>query len=54
MGLSVEQIHNALGLWFTPIGLAAGYYFIPKVIGRPIYSYYLSLFGFWALAPVSR
>ncbi|MHC4847846.1 MAG: cbb3-type cytochrome c oxidase subunit I [Planctomycetota bacterium] len=42
--------HNALGLWFTPIGLAAGYYFIPKVIGRPIYSYYLSLFGFWALA----
>ena len=42
--------HNALGLWFTPIGLAAGYYFIPKVIGRPIYSYYLSLLGFWTLA----
>lgn len=42
--------HNALGLWFTPIGLAAGYYFIPKVIGRPITSYYLSLFGFWTLA----
>jgi cytochrome c oxidase cbb3-type subunit I len=42
--------HNALGLWFTPIGLAAAYYFIPKVIGRPVYSYYLSAFGFWALA----
>ena len=27
--------HNVLGLWFTPIGLAAIYYFIPKVIGRP-------------------
>ncbi len=42
--------HNALGLWFTPIGLASAYYFIPKVIGRPVYSYYLSAFGFWALA----
>jgi cytochrome c oxidase cbb3-type subunit 1 len=42
--------HNVLGLWFTPIGLASAYYFIPKVIGRPVYSYYLSAFGFWALA----
>jgi len=42
--------HNALGLFFTPIGLAAGYYLIPKVIGRPIYSYYISILGFWTLA----
>ncbi len=42
--------HNALGLWFTPIGLAAAYYFIPKVIGKPIHSYYLSMVGFWTLA----
>jgi cytochrome c oxidase cbb3-type subunit I len=42
--------HNVLGLWFTPIGLAAVYYMIPKVIGRPIYSYYLSIIGFWTLA----
>ena len=42
--------HNALGLWFTPIGLAAIYYLIPKVIGKPIHSYYLSMTGFWALA----
>ncbi|TXF10489.1 cbb3-type cytochrome c oxidase subunit I [Pelomicrobium methylotrophicum] len=42
--------HNVLGLWFTPIGLAAAYYFIPKVLGKPIYSYNLSLLGFWALA----
>jgi cytochrome c oxidase cbb3-type subunit 1 len=42
--------HNVLGLWFTPIGLASAYYFIPKVIGRPIHSYYLSILGFWALA----
>jgi cytochrome c oxidase cbb3-type subunit I len=42
--------HNVLGLWFTPIGLAAAYYFIPKVLGKPIYSYNLSLVGFWSLA----
>jgi cytochrome c oxidase cbb3-type subunit 1 len=42
--------HNALAVWFTPIGLALAYYFIPKVIGRPIYSYYLSLLGFWSFA----
>jgi cytochrome c oxidase cbb3-type subunit 1 len=42
--------HNVLGLWFTPIGLASIYYFIPKVIGRPIHSYYLSVLGFWSLA----
>jgi cytochrome c oxidase cbb3-type subunit 1 len=42
--------HNVLGLWFTPLGLAASYYFIPKVLGKPIHSYNLSLLGFWALA----
>ncbi|MDQ8203050.1 cbb3-type cytochrome c oxidase subunit I [Pelagicoccus sp. SDUM812003] len=42
--------HNVLGLWITPFGLAAAYYFIPKVIGKPIHSYQLSLLGFWALA----
>jgi cytochrome c oxidase cbb3-type subunit 1 len=42
--------HNVLGLWMTPLGLAAAYYFIPKIIGAPIYSYSLSLIGFWALA----
>lgn len=42
--------HNVLGLWLTPVALAAIYYLIPKVLGRPIHSYYLSLVGFWALA----
>lgn len=42
--------HNVLGLWFTPIGLASAYYMIPKVIGRPVHSYHLSLLGFWSLA----
>jgi len=42
--------HNVLGLWFTPIGLAAIYYFLPKVLGKPVYNYSLSLLGFWSLA----
>jgi cytochrome c oxidase cbb3-type subunit 1 len=42
--------HNVLGLWLTPLGLAAAYYFIAKVLGQPIYSYSLSLVGFWSLA----
>ncbi|AHF92602.1 Cbb3-type cytochrome oxidase, subunit 1 [Opitutaceae bacterium TAV1] len=42
--------HNVLGLWFTPIGLGSVYYFLPKVLGKPIHSYYLSILGFWSLA----
>jgi len=49
-GMNWWYAHNALGLWFTPICLAAAYFFIPKVTGRPIYSYWLSLLGFWSLA----
>lgn len=41
--------HNALGLWLTPVCVGAAYYFIPKILGRPIYSYQLSLLGFWTL-----
>ncbi len=42
--------HNVLGLWLTPIGVGAAYYLLPRMIGKPIYSYRLSLLGFWALA----
>lgn len=42
--------HNVLGLWLTPIGLGAVYYFLPKVLGKPIHSYYLSVLAFWSLA----
>ncbi len=54
-GVAQESIHwwfghNVLGTFFTPIGLAAIYYLIPKVIGRPVYSYHLSIIGFWSLA----
>jgi cytochrome c oxidase cbb3-type subunit 1 len=42
--------HNVLGLFYTPLALASVYYFLPKIIGRPVQSYGLSLVGFWALA----
>ena len=42
--------HNVLGLFYTPLSLAAVYYFLPKVIGKPVRSYNLSLVGFWCLA----
>lgn len=42
--------HNVLGLWVTPIGIGIAYYIIPKILGRPIISYQLSLLGFWSLA----
>ena len=39
-----------LFLFLTPVAVASAYYIAPKVTGRPIYSYSLALFGFWALA----
>ena len=42
--------HNVLGLWLTPIGVGTAYYLIPKIVGRPVHSYYLSIIGFWSLA----
>lgn len=42
--------HNVLGLWVTPIAVGTAYYLIPKILGVPVYSYRLSLVGFWALA----
>jgi len=40
-------IHNAVGLWFTPLSLGVFYYALPKLLNRPIYSYSLGIFAFW-------
>jgi len=42
--------HNAVGLIFTPLGIALAYYFIPKSTGNVLYSHKLSLIGFWTIA----
>jgi len=48
--VSAWYTHNLMWLWIAPIGLAAAYYLIPKVLGRPIYQYKLAVTGFWTLA----
>jgi cytochrome c oxidase cbb3-type subunit 1 len=41
--------HNAVGFFLTAAFLGMMYYFVPKQVGRPIYSYRLSVVHFWAL-----
>lgn len=48
--LNWMYVHNAVGLIFTPVGLAIAYYFIPKSSNTPLYSHKLSMIGFWSLA----
>jgi len=42
-------IHDAVGLFVTPLALAIAYFVIPAATGRPIYSHFLSMLGFWLL-----
>ncbi len=42
--------NNMMFLWFGAIALGTAYYMIPKVIGRPVYSYHLATIGFWTYA----
>jgi cytochrome c oxidase cbb3-type subunit 1 len=41
--------HNAVGFFLTAGFLGLMYYFIPKRVNRPVYSYRLSIIHFWAL-----
>jgi cytochrome c oxidase cbb3-type subunit I/II len=41
--------HNAVGFFLTTPILGIMYYFIPKAVGRPVYSYRLSIVHFWSL-----
>ncbi|MEX0963132.1 MAG: cbb3-type cytochrome c oxidase subunit I [Pseudohongiellaceae bacterium] len=42
-------IHDAVGLFVTPMALAILYYVVPANTGKPIYSHFLSMLGFWGL-----
>ena len=42
-------IHDAVGLFVTPLAVAMTYYVIPAVTKRPIYSHFISMLGFWLL-----
>ncbi|MCB0392000.1 MAG: cytochrome-c oxidase, cbb3-type subunit I [Bdellovibrionales bacterium] len=41
--------HNAVAFFLTTPFLGLMYYFIPKAVNRPVYSYRLSIVHFWAL-----
>ena len=42
-------IHDAVGLFVTPLALVIAYYVIPVRTEHPIYSHFLSMIGFWLL-----
>lgn len=41
--------HNAVAFFLTTPFLGLVYYYLPKAIGKPIYSYRLSIIHFWSL-----
>lgn len=41
--------HNAVAFFLTTPFLGLAYYYIPKVAGKPVYSYRLSIVHFWSL-----
>ncbi|MDO4729056.1 MAG: cytochrome-c oxidase, cbb3-type subunit I [Bacteroidota bacterium] len=41
--------HNAVAFFLTTPFLGLMYYFVPKIAGRPVYSYRLSIIHFWSL-----
>ena len=40
-------MHQGVGMWFTPVVLGLTYYFLPRFLNRPIYSYSLGVLAFW-------
>ena len=50
LGQTVIQgyyMHQGVGMWFTPMTLGLTYYFLPKLLNKPIYSYSLGMLAFW-------
>ena len=41
--------HNAVAFFLTAGFLGMMYYYLPKRAGRPIYSYRMSIVGFWGI-----
>ena len=47
VAVSGFYMHNAVGMWFTPLALGIFYYALPRLLSRPIYSYALGILAFW-------
>lgn len=42
-------IHDAIGLYVTPLAVAMAFFVVPLATKKPIYSHFLSMLGFWLL-----
>lgn len=42
--------NNLVFVWFSLVALGVGFYFLPKLTGRPLYSYFYTQYVFWTLA----
>jgi len=49
-GLAWWYADNLNDIWLGFVGLATIFYFIPKILNRPLHSYYQAVFAFWLLA----
>jgi cytochrome c oxidase cbb3-type subunit 1 len=49
-GINAWYSNALIVLFFTPVSLAAAYYFIPKITAQPVGSRALAQVGFWGLA----
>lgn len=45
--------YNFFALWLVPLALAAIYYFLPKILARPVRYHYLASMGFWLYALIA-
>ncbi len=52
-GVNAWYMSGLIYLWFFPVGLAALYYVLPKIMGRQVYSYQLAQISFWILVSVA-
>jgi cytochrome c oxidase cbb3-type subunit 1 len=41
--------NNLLFVWFSLVGLGVGFYFLSKLTGRPLKTYFYALYVFWTL-----
>ena len=41
--------NNLLFVWASLVGLGIGFYFLPKLTGRPLQTYFYALYVFWTL-----
>ncbi len=44
--------HGIVGLFLTPLAIAASYFIVPLVARTPLYSHKMSLLGFWSILPI--